>query len=179
MSDKARRVAERLHLEGRAWTRGELCTLAEVSIRQLQWWEMKRLAEPTITTSAISFYDERAAFRVMLVAAIRGKGISLQKMQRILAAVPDEPKGHIVLITDHIELFGSDEAAVFALTESASGGLVIDLAELVERLFGVEPKPRKTPVRRRRPAPPPGDYELTARELDRMYKNSLLVSDDE
>lgn len=142
-----------------------------LTVRQLQWLRERRIAPHTRTERGCHLYSERDAFKVLLIAAMRRAGISLWKIRKILRKLPEEP-GHLLVVTDHAEFFGSREAAIFALVDAAGGGVVIDLAELVDRLFGRETKPKKTLVQRR-PAPPPHDYELTTRELDRMYRNSL------
>ena len=178
MSYKARRVAERLNLEGRAWSRMELCAMAGVSLRQLMWWEARGVVAATISASAVAFYDERDSFRVLLVAELRNKGVSLQRVRGILrGCFKREPAGHLLLVSDPAELFGSQEALVFALVDSEKGGLVIDLSELEARLFEERPAPPpKPPHRVRRPR---AGFELSMHQIDRMHEHSLRGGGDD
>lgn len=58
---------------------------AQISLRQLQWWDEQGLVSPPRDGNANRTYRTADVTAVLLIAALRKKGLSLQKLRRLLA----------------------------------------------------------------------------------------------
>lgn len=90
------------------YTTGEAADLLGVSVRQLQWWDEKRLVVP-IMSKHRRIYREADMRRLRLVLALRGKGMSIQRIREVLLwnnAPPIDAAGWL-LVGDSVEFVGS------------------------------------------------------------------------
>lgn len=95
-----------------AYSSLDVATLTGVSLRQLQWWDEQGVVTP-LQIGHRRLYNTREVLQVSLIMGLRKKGISLQKIRRILAKLSPEVNGGF-LETHHS---GSD---VFLLTDGES-----------------------------------------------------------
>lgn len=65
------------------FTSAEIVRLAKVTARQLQWWDERHVVEPERAYGRRRFYSGDQALEVLVVAELRRKGMSLQKVRRV------------------------------------------------------------------------------------------------
>jgi DNA-binding transcriptional MerR regulator len=66
-----------------AYTSSEVAKLARVSLRQLQWWDERHVVSPRHQGHR-RMYTAGEVLEVTLIAELRRKGFSLQKLRRVL-----------------------------------------------------------------------------------------------
>ena len=86
----------------------EVARFAEVTLRQLQVWEEKRVAVAS-RSGRVRLYTPSQALFVTVVAEVRRRGLSLQRLRRISIALRQ-------LLDDH-EVVSSRQACAFVLTD--------------------------------------------------------------
>lgn len=67
----------------RVFTSADAARIARVTLRQLQWWDERKLISPRRRDHR-RVYLPIEVIEIMVVAELRGKGFSLQKIRRIL-----------------------------------------------------------------------------------------------
>lgn len=80
---KTRRVRPDLPLDTRTYTSTEVSRIAQVSLRQLQWWDERRVVSPRHEGHKRIYLPEEVV-EITLIAELRRKGFSLQKIRRVL-----------------------------------------------------------------------------------------------
>ena len=86
----------------------EVAEVADVSLRQLQLWEEKRVAFAS-RSGRVRLYSSSQALFVVVVAELRRRGLSLQRLTRLATAIRQ-------LLEDH-DVVGSRHACAFVLTD--------------------------------------------------------------
>jgi DNA-binding transcriptional MerR regulator len=86
----------------------EVARFAEVTLRQLQVWEEKRIAVAS-RAGRVRVYSVSQALFVIVVAELRRRGLSLQRLTRLATALRQ-------LLEDH-EVVGRRHAFAFILTD--------------------------------------------------------------
>ena len=82
--------------------------IAKISLRQLQWWDERGVARPCSRVGHIRQYSRRDLRDVILVAALRRKGLSLQRIRRLIPRIEREAKaliGEGFILTDGRSLY--------------------------------------------------------------------------
>lgn len=67
----------------RTYTSTDVARVAGVSLRQLQWWDEKKVVSPKHEGHK-RLYDLEEVVEVAVIAELRRKGFSLQKIRRVL-----------------------------------------------------------------------------------------------
>jgi DNA-binding transcriptional MerR regulator len=67
----------------RTYTSSEVARIAQVSLRQLQWWDERKVVSPTHEGHK-RVYHAAEVVEVTVIAELRRKGFSLQKIRRVL-----------------------------------------------------------------------------------------------
>jgi DNA-binding transcriptional MerR regulator len=109
--------------------------MARVSLRQLQWWDEKKLIMPD-HDSHRRWYSRRQAFEVCLVADLRRRGISVQKIRKLLRrfrplAVQSEQRlKDLYLITNGYDIvcLAAEKDVLAALLRFTKAVFVLELA---------------------------------------------------
>jgi DNA-binding transcriptional MerR regulator len=71
------------NLIGRAYTSSEVSNIAGVSLRQLQWWDERKVVSPRHEGHK-RVYSPEEVVEITVIAELRRKGFSLQKIRRVL-----------------------------------------------------------------------------------------------
>ncbi len=71
------------------YTSSEVARISGVSLRQLQWWDERHVVSPT-QEGHRRVYSAREVVEVSVIAALRKKGFSLQKIRRVLKFLQKE-----------------------------------------------------------------------------------------
>jgi DNA-binding transcriptional MerR regulator len=100
------------------YTSGDVARIAGVSLRQLQWWDERSVVSPT-QEGHRRVYLPREVVEVSVIAELRRKGFSLQKIRRVLRFLQKEmgkrlgdalsSDTEIHLITDGKNIYLEDE----------------------------------------------------------------------
>ncbi|MGQ9633408.1 MAG: MerR family transcriptional regulator [Bryobacteraceae bacterium] len=69
--------------EGPVYSSSEVAKIARVSLRQLQWWDEKHVVSPRHEGHR-RLYTPEEVLEVALIAELRRKGFSLQKLRRVI-----------------------------------------------------------------------------------------------
>src|SRR6201990_29514 len=71
------------------YTSGEVARIAGVSLRQLQWWDKRSVVSPR-QEGHRRVYLQQEVVEVSVIAELRRKGFSLQKIRRVLRFLQKE-----------------------------------------------------------------------------------------
>jgi len=125
----------------------EIARMARVTPRQIQWWDEKRIVRPLLIGHR-RVYTAQDAIEVMMVAKLRDKGVSLQRIRRVLYGLKRVSKGEVseimsgrsdlyLVIDDQCRKFNfttNKDRALEMVIESAGPALVIHFQELVRQM---------------------------------------------
>ena len=67
----------------RAYNSSEVAQIADVSLRQLQWWDERKVVSPRHEGHK-RIYKPAEVIEITVIAELRRKGFSLQKIRRVL-----------------------------------------------------------------------------------------------
>src|SRR5690242_20860098 len=67
----------------RTFTSSDVSRIAQVSLRQLQWWDERKVVSPRHEGHKRVYHPEEV-IEVTVIAELRRKGFSLQKIRRVL-----------------------------------------------------------------------------------------------
>src|SRR5487761_2143350 len=73
----------------RTYSSVEVSTLASVSLRQLQWWDERKVVSPRHEGHRRVYYASEV-IEITVIAELRRKGFSLQKIRRVLRFLQKE-----------------------------------------------------------------------------------------
>jgi DNA-binding transcriptional MerR regulator len=100
------------------YTSGDVARIAGVSLRQLQWWDERSVVSPR-QEGHRRVYLQQEVVEVSVIAELRRKGFSLQKIRRVLRFLQKEMgkrlsdamagDGDIHLITDGKNIYLEDQ----------------------------------------------------------------------
>lgn len=100
------------------YTSGEVARIADVSLRQLQWWDERNVVSPR-QEGHRRVYLAHEVVEVSVIAELRAKGFSLQKIRRVLRFLQKEmgkrlsdavsSAGDVHLITDGKNIYLEDQ----------------------------------------------------------------------
>ena len=80
---------------GLIFTSREVCEIAEVTPRQLQWWDEHQVVRPPRADHKRTYRAEDV-LAVLVAAEVRRKGLSLQKIRRVLRVLYRESLGELL-----------------------------------------------------------------------------------
>jgi DNA-binding transcriptional MerR regulator len=115
----------------------QVAEAAQVTLRQLQWWDERHVVSPHFENYNRA-YDQDNFFKALLVARMRSKGLSLQRIRLCMKSLPLEnlqknPEA-VLLIRRKGMRICSEEAAVRAMDLENGPAWVICVAPLLEVL---------------------------------------------
>jgi DNA-binding transcriptional MerR regulator len=103
--------------ETQAFTSAEVVRIARVSLRQLQWWDERRVVSPDQDNHK-RLYQPNQVIEISVIAELRRKGFSLQTIRRVLRFLEKElrkrlsevlaPDSEIHLLTDGKSIYLED-----------------------------------------------------------------------
>ena len=80
---KTRKARPDLEQPDRTYTSTEVAQIAQVSLRQLQWWDERKVVSPRHEGHK-RVYSAEEVVEITVIAELRRKGFSLQKIRRVL-----------------------------------------------------------------------------------------------
>jgi DNA-binding transcriptional MerR regulator len=163
---KTRKSRPDLTQAARTFTSTDVARIAAVSLRQLQWWDERKVVSPHHEGHRRVYLAEEVV-EITMIAELRRKGFSLQKIRRVLRFLQREMgkrlaevlsgNSNLHLLTDGKSIFLEDqhERIIDLLKNARQPMFLVSVSDQVRRL---EETPRKsarsetTPARRARAA---------------------------
>ena len=135
----------------RVFLSADVARLAGISLRQLQWWDERKLVSPRKDDHR-RIYTPEQVLEVLTLAALRRKGLSLQKLRKVLRLLQRELKqagkdvwnAKLYLLTDgnSILINGQLELVLRRLTEAKKPMYLLCLTDQMKRITS-ENAPRR------------------------------------
>ncbi len=149
-------------LADRTYNSSDVAKIAGVSLRQLQWWDERKVVSPRHEGHK-RIYRPAEVIEVTVIAELRRKGFSLQKIRRVLRFLQREMgrrlsdvlsnESDLHLLTDGKTIYLEEsEARIIDLLKSAQQPMfLVCVTDQARRLDMNRKKPTKaTPAVRRR-----------------------------
>ena len=142
----------------RTFTTTEVSRIAQVSLRQLQWWDEQKLVSPH-KQGHKRLYRPEEVLEVTVIAELRRKGFSLQKLRSVVRFLKREMgrrlsdvlsgEADLNLLTDGKSIYLEEgPGRIIDLLKTAQQPMfLVCISDQVERLG----QPPKRPVRRAAP----------------------------
>lgn len=136
----------------RTFTSTDVARIAAVSLRQLQWWDERKVVSPRHEGHRRVYLAEEVV-EITMIAELRRKGFSLQKIRRVLRFLQREMGKRLAdvlaggsnlhLLTDGKSIYLEDqqERIIDLLKNARQPMFLVSVSDQVRRL---EETPRKT-----------------------------------
>ena len=164
---KTRKARPDLPLQGqRTYTSTDVAQIAQVSLRQLQWWDERKVVSPRHEGHKRVYLAEEVV-EITVIAELRRKGFSLQKIRRVLRFLQREmgrrlsevlsADSNLHLLTDGKSIFLEDQQdrIIDVLKNARQPMFLVSVSDQVRRLEEVPKKAARaetSPSRRVRAA---------------------------
>jgi DNA-binding transcriptional MerR regulator len=150
----------------RTSTSADVARLASVSLRQLQWWDEQKVVSPRHEGHR-RIYSPAEVVEITVIAELRRKGFSLQKIRRVLKFLQKEMGKKLAdvfsgadmhLLTDgkSIYLEDSEKRVIDLLKNAKQPMFLVCVSDQVRRLQATHRKPARSetalPARKSRAA---------------------------
>jgi DNA-binding transcriptional MerR regulator len=144
-------------LPARTYRSTEVARLAQVTLRQLQWWDERKVVMPRHEGHK-RVYQLRETVEIMMIAELRRKGLPLQRIRRVLRLLQREMGRRLEnllsldsqchLLTDGKSVYWEDqpERVIDLLKGAQEPMFLVCVSDQVRRLE-LEAIPRKAPRR--------------------------------
>jgi len=132
------------------FTSSDVAKIAEVSLRQLQWWDERKVVSPRHEGHK-RVYNPEEVVEVTVIAELRRKGFSLQKIRRVLKFLQKEmgKRLHDVLVGDSdvhlvtdgktVMLEDNSDRIIDILKNARQPMFLVCVSDQVRRLSGTAP----------------------------------------
>jgi DNA-binding transcriptional MerR regulator len=138
----------------RTSTSADVARLASVSLRQLQWWDEQKVVSPRHEGHR-RIYSPAEVVEITVIAELRRKGFSLQKIRRVLRFLQKEMGKRLSdvfagadmhLLTDgkSIYLEDSEKRVIDLLKNARQPMFLVCVSDQVKRLQATLRKPART-----------------------------------
>jgi len=136
----------------RTYTSSDVSDIAGVSLRQLQWWDEQRVVSPRHEGHKRIYLAEEV-LEITVIAELRRKGFSLQKIRRVLRflqrevgrrlgeVLSGEAEYHLVTDGRSIYLEDRQERIIDILKNARQPMFLVCVSDQVRRLGGTMKKP--------------------------------------
>ena len=139
----------------KAYSSREVSKIGGVSLRQLQWWDEKKVVSPRHEGHR-RVYSPEEVVEINVIAELRRKGFSLQKIRRVLRFLQREMgkrltdilagDSHLHLVTDgkNIYLEQNADKIIDILKNARQPMFLVCVTDQVRRLEATTRKPART-----------------------------------
>ena len=149
---KTRKVRSDLAPGQQTYTSTDVAKIAQVSLRQLQWWDERKVVSPRHEGHKRVYLPEEV-IEITLIAELRRKGFSLQKIRRVLRflqremgrrladVMSNESRLHLLTDGKTIYLEDQQERIIDLLKNAKQPMFLVCVSDQVKRL---DELPKKT-----------------------------------
>ncbi len=151
---KAKKNRPEAQIQERTYSSSEVSAVASVSLRQLQWWDERKVVSPRHEGHR-RIYFPAEVIEITVIAELRRKGFSLQKIRRVLRFLQREmgkrlaevmqASSHLHLVTDGKSIFLEDQQdrIIDILKNARQPMFLVCVSDQARRLSDIERKPVK------------------------------------
>ncbi len=160
---KTKKVRPAPVADAEVYSSSDVARVANVSLRQLQWWDERHVVSPDHQGHK-RVYSPEQVVEITVIAELRRKGFSLQKIRRVLRYLQREmgrrlsevlsSESDLHLLTDGKTIYLEDhqERIIDVLKNARQPMFLVCVTDQVRRLQNTPKKPARTetgaPVRR-------------------------------
>ena len=135
----------------------EVAKIARISLRQLQWWDERKVVSPEHSGHRRAYSPEEVV-EITVIAELRRKGFSLKKIRRVLRYLQREmgrrlsdvlaPQSDLHLLTDGKSIFLEDnhQRIIDILKNARQPMFLVCVSDQARRLGGPARKPARAEV---------------------------------
>src|SRR5580658_3070577 len=139
----------------RTYTSSDVSDIAQVSLRQLQWWDERKVVSPRHEGHK-RVYQSAEVIEITVIAELRRKGFSLQKIRRVLKylqremgkrlsdALSAESEMHLLTDGKSIYLEESRDRVIDLLKNAKQPMFLVCVSDQARRLEAPPKKPAKS-----------------------------------
>jgi len=154
---KTRKVRPDLPQSQRTYTSTDVAKIAQVSLRQLQWWDERKVVSPRHEGHKRIYLPEEVV-EITVIAELRRKGFSLQKIRRVLRFLQREmgrrlsevlsADSNLHLLTDGKSIYLEDQhdRIIDLLKNARQPMFLVCVSDQVRRLEDVPKKAARSEV---------------------------------
>src|SRR6202451_4082583 len=140
--------------DAKAFSSSDVARIAQVSLRQLQWWDERKVVSPRHEGHK-RVYQPEEVIEITVIAEVRRKGFSLKKIRRVLRFLQREmgkrlsdvvqSQSDLHLVTDGKSIYLEDqqERIIDILKNAKQPMFVVCVSDQVRRLDESARKPVK------------------------------------
>jgi DNA-binding transcriptional MerR regulator len=151
---KAKKSRPEAQVQERTYSSSEVSQVAGVSLRQLQWWDERKVVSPRHEGHRRVYFPAEV-IEITVIAELRRKGFSLQKIRRVLRFLQKEmgrrlaevlqAASHLHLVTDGKSIYLEDqsERIIDILKNARQAMFLVCVSDQARRLTEVERKPAR------------------------------------
>ncbi len=151
---KARKPPAASAPQGQGYNSSEVARICGVSLRQLQWWDERSVVSPRQDGHKRVYMPEEVV-EISVIAELRRKGFSLQKIRRVLRFLQKDMgkrlsdalamTSEVHLLTDgkSIYLEEAPHRIIDLLKNARQPMFLVSVTDQVKRLIGAERKPAR------------------------------------
>jgi DNA-binding transcriptional MerR regulator len=151
---KARKTRTDAPVPERTFSSSEVAQVAGVSLRQLQWWDERKVVSPRHEGHRRVYYPAEV-IEITVIAELRRKGFSLQKIRRVLRFLQREmgrrlsdvleANSDLHLVTDGKTIFLEDqhERIIDILKNARQPMFLVCVSDQARRLSDQDRKPAR------------------------------------
>jgi DNA-binding transcriptional MerR regulator len=148
---KTRKSRPDLEQPGRSYNSTEVAQIAQVSLRQLQWWDERKVVSPRHEGHK-RVYSPEEVVEITVIAELRRKGFSLQKIRRVLRflqremgrrlseLLDSESKLHLLTDGKSIYLEDQQDRIIDLLKQARQPMFLVCVSDQVRRLDDIPKK---------------------------------------
>jgi DNA-binding transcriptional MerR regulator len=149
---KARKTRPEPQTPEKTYSSSEVAEVAQVSLRQLQWWDERKVVSPRHEGHR-RVYGPGEVIEITVIAELRRKGFSLQKIRRVLRFLQREmgkrlaevmaASSDLHLVTDGKSIFLEDQhdRIIDLLKNAKQAMFLVCVSDQAKRLADSERKP--------------------------------------
>src|SRR5450755_4877644 len=139
----------------RTYTSSDVSDIAQVSLRQLQWWDERKVVSPQHEGHK-RVYQSAEVIEITVIAELRRKGFSLQKIRRVLKylqremgkrlsdALSSESEMHLLTDGKSIYLEESRDRVIDLLKNAKQPMFLVCVSDQARRLEAPPKKPARS-----------------------------------
>ena len=138
--------------EDQSYSSSEVSRIAQVSLRQLQWWDERKVVSPRHEGHRRVYYPAEV-IEITVIAELRRKGFSLQKIRRVLRFLQREmgkrladvmeSNSNLHLVTDGKSIYLEDQhdRIIDIIKNARQPMFLVCVTDQARRLEDVDRKP--------------------------------------
>jgi DNA-binding transcriptional MerR regulator len=151
---KAKKSRSDAQTQERTYSSSEVAQVAGVSLRQLQWWDERKVVSPRHEGHRRVYFPAEV-IEITVIAELRRKGFSLQKIRRVLKFLQREmgkrlaevlqAASHVHLVTDGKAIYLEDqhERIIDILKSARQPMFLVCVSDQARRLTEIDRKPAR------------------------------------